>query len=115
MGRRKVTYNDESVVPACLPIGSPDLEILGIPNFEEGTNGIRAHAVGWGKTQLRSLDTFSSIDTETGSTATTDILRQVDLPILSSSQCARSYPEASRRYNKQVCAGGEEGKDSCKG
>merc|ERR1711872_1149304 len=37
----------------------------------------------------------------------------VDLPIISEEKCKIKWPGIS--YPKQVCAGGEQGKDSCKG
>lgn len=89
--RTMVEYNDESVVPACLPLGRFDLNVLGVSNFEEAIEGVRAHAIGWGKTQVRSLDTFSTIASETGSSATTDVQRKVDLPILSQTKCQESF------------------------
>jgi len=108
-----VEYNDQSVVPACLPLGRFDLNVLGISNFENGIDGVRAHAVGWGKTQVRSLDTFSKIVSETLSSATTDVQRKVDLPLQTENKCKQSFPAV--RYDKQLCAGGETGRDTCNG
>jgi len=110
---KPVVYHPESVVPICLPIGSQyNFDLLGISNFKEDLEGVRAHAVGWGRTQNFSLD-FQPIQSETGSVATTDILLQVDLPVNTHSQCKNSWKNVGNEA--QFCAGGEEGKDSCSG
>jgi len=113
--KTKVTYDEQSVVPACLPLGAEGLELLRISNFNNDIIGVRAHAVGWGITQNETLDTpKGEIDTETNSKASTDEQMRVDLPIITLAKCTESWAGV-RSYSKQLCAGGETGKDSCKG
>jgi len=112
--KKAVVYHDESVVPVCLPIDAYDYNLLGINNLEEDIIGVRAHAVGWGKTNIPELDTSDLIESETNSSATTDQLMRVDLPITTYQKCKETWSGLDS-YTKQVCAGGEKGKDSCNG
>jgi len=100
------------IKPVCLPFGNAvDFESLGVNNLQNDIEGVRAHAIGWGRTT--PTDEGPDESTETSSVFQTSDQLWVDLPILSQSQCQQSWSTVT--YERQVCAGGETGKDSCKG
>ncbi|GAB6025562.1 AAEL001675-PA [Chamberlinius hualienensis] len=84
------------ITPVCLP-----------PRFEHFT-GQRCVVTGWGKDAWGLQGTYSHI------------LKKVDLPVLSNFDCQEKLRFTRLGSNFQlhpgfVCAGGEPGKDSCKG
>lgn len=81
----------ETVTPICLPLGR---------NFANApANGRRLFVAGWGQTE-----------TEPGSR----YKQHVTVPKMTVEQCQSQYPAANIN-DRQICAGGEAGRDSCRG
>ncbi|XP_036337792.1 uncharacterized protein LOC118747772 isoform X2 [Rhagoletis pomonella] len=84
------------ISPACLP-----------EKFSDFT-GARCWTTGWGKDAFGEHGKYQNI------------LKEVDVPILSHHQCESQLRQTRLGYSYKlnpgfVCAGGEEGKDACKG
>ncbi|XP_055913727.1 uncharacterized protein LOC129947251 [Eupeodes corollae] len=84
------------ISPACLP-----------EKFSDFT-GARCWTTGWGKDAFGDHGKYQNI------------LKEVDVPILGQQQCQNQLRQTRLGYNYKlnpgfVCAGGEEGKDACKG
>ncbi|XP_067644003.1 serine protease filzig isoform X3 [Eurosta solidaginis] len=84
------------ISPACLP-----------DKFSDFT-GARCWTTGWGKDAFGENGKYQNI------------LKEVDVPILSHHQCESQLRQTRLGYSYKVnpgfvCAGGEEGKDACKG
>ncbi|XP_045517203.1 uncharacterized protein LOC123709724 [Pieris brassicae] len=84
------------ISPACLPDKYTDF------------SGQRCWTTGWGKDAFGSNGKYQNI------------LKEVDVPILSHGVCQQQLRQTRLGYNYElnpgfVCAGGEEGKDACKG
>ena len=92
----------------CLPIDSAIAAAqLGLDDLDEA--GTRPRVVGWGYTEGNPLDR-NKTDSRTVYVASKRQFK-VDLPLLSTDQCSSSL--GTRLRSTQLCAGGEEGKDSC--
>ncbi|KAJ0173667.1 hypothetical protein K1T71_010816 [Dendrolimus kikuchii] len=85
-------FNLASMKPICLPI-SRDLQ-------KESLENKKAVVAGWGVTEEGMQS---------------PVLMSVALPIVSNSDCAKDYKDLVRLSDGQMCAGGEENKDSCSG
>lgn len=86
----------ENVRPICLP---PPTE-----NFDYS----RCYATGWGKDKFEKDGTYQVI------------LKKIDLPIMPRTECQRNLRTTRlgmyfRLHESFICAGGEKGKDTCKG
>ncbi|XP_026486844.2 uncharacterized protein LOC113393937 isoform X1 [Vanessa tameamea] len=84
------------ISPACLP-----------DKYTE-YGGQRCWTTGWGKDAFGSNGKYQNI------------LKEVDVPILPHGQCQQQLRQTRLGYNYElnpgfICAGGEEGKDACKG
>ncbi|XP_075978592.1 uncharacterized protein LOC142978155 [Anticarsia gemmatalis] len=84
------------ISPACLPDKYADY------------SGQRCWTTGWGKDAFGDYGKYQNI------------LKEVDVPILSHGQCQQQLKQTRLGYNYELnpgflCAGGEEGKDACKG
>ncbi|XP_061378348.1 uncharacterized protein LOC116772712 isoform X2 [Danaus plexippus] len=84
------------ISPACLPDKYTDYA------------GQRCWTTGWGKDAFGSNGKYQNI------------LKEVDVPILPHGQCQQQLRQTRLGYNYElnpgfVCAGGEDGKDACKG
>jgi len=100
------------VSPICLP----DIRLtdrFGEIGHNSLNNGFGI-AVGWGKTQTSADDDISIVSTAQQ--------QEVDLPVISLSQCIDKYQDLFRlnlsrdlSLNEHFCAGGDIGKDSCSG
>ncbi|KAG6464620.1 CLIP domain-containing serine protease 2 isoform X2 [Manduca sexta] len=89
---QNVHLND-FVKPICLPT----TEDLRDSNFD----GLEMEVAGWGKTETRTES---------------DVKLKVRVPIVSRRLCKSVYERVERLItDKQLCAGGVEGKDSCRG
>ncbi|XP_068624275.1 phenoloxidase-activating enzyme-like isoform X2 [Battus philenor] len=87
-----VPYSD-FIRPICLPTFN-----LGV----KASDGVRLYASGWGMTDYRHQ--------------ISDIKHAVDVPYRPLSVCQSTYSENNlTMWQGQLCAGGEEGKDACKG
>ncbi|XP_072929942.1 CLIP domain-containing serine protease HP8-like [Epargyreus clarus] len=86
------TYND-FVKPICLPNSA----VLRDSTFVDFT----LEVAGWGKTERRSFS---------------DVKLKVALPVRSQEDCRNVYKKASKEISdRQLCAGGDKGQDSCRG
>ncbi|XP_034938442.1 phenoloxidase-activating factor 1-like [Chelonus insularis] len=85
----RIDFSPINVKPICLPIGSA---------IRLGSKKVTV--LGWGATDIgpRSQD-----------------LLKVTIPRVSNEECASSYPSRISIWEKQICAGGKDGKDSCGG
>lgn len=89
---RNAQFND-FVSPICLPTSNE----LRQNEFESDYMEV----AGWGKTETRSES---------------DVKLKVRVPIVNREECANVYSNVDRRVtNKQICAGGLAGRDSCRG
>ncbi|KAM3962498.1 bzArgOEtase [Aphomia sociella] len=89
---RNVQFND-FVKPICLPV-SNELK-------QNSFVGYDMEVAGWGKTETRSES---------------DVKLKVRVPVVSTNDCARVFSRVGRQItNKQMCAGGVSGQDSCRG
>lgn len=84
------------ISPACLPDKYTDYA------------GQRCWTTGWGKDAFGDYGKYQNV------------LKEVDVPILSHGQCQQQLKQTRLGYNYELnpgflCAGGEEGKDACKG
>ncbi|KAL4707749.1 hypothetical protein ACJJTC_014930 [Scirpophaga incertulas] len=84
------------ISPACLPDKYTDYA------------GQRCWTTGWGKDAFGDYGKYQNV------------LKEVDVPILPHGQCQQQLRQTRLGYNYElnpgfVCAGGEEGKDACKG
>ncbi|XP_053606482.1 uncharacterized protein LOC128672966 isoform X2 [Plodia interpunctella] len=84
------------ISPACLPDKYTDY------------SGQRCWTTGWGKDAFGDFGKYQNI------------LKEVDVPILPHGQCQQQLRQTRLGYNYELsqgflCAGGEEGKDACKG
>ncbi|XP_013172611.1 PREDICTED: uncharacterized protein LOC106121472 [Papilio xuthus] len=84
------------ISPACLP-----------DKYTEYA-GQRCWTTGWGKDAFGDYGKYQNI------------LKEVDVPILAHGQCQQQLKQTRLGYNYElnpgfICAGGEEGKDACKG
>merc|ERR1712032_709005 len=105
---RPATFN-AGVQPACLPT-APELasDNLNVPDLDEGLTGTRPVVVGWGHTNPFRLDKEDFVNVGVPKA----IQQMLEVHVLSSSECGKLFltPEKS-----QICAGGDRGKDSCRG
>ncbi|XP_050675358.1 CLIP domain-containing serine protease HP8-like [Leptidea sinapis] len=91
--KNEVHFTD-FVRPICLPTTHDQL----LETYENK----ELEVVGWGKTEKSSSNS--------------DVKLKVQLPVVSESRCKSLYNQASRQVtSKQLCAGGSNGKDSCRG
>ncbi|XP_014372115.2 CLIP domain-containing serine protease 2 [Papilio machaon] len=89
---RDVVYSD-FVKPICLPLTKTQRT--------NSFDGYEMEVAGWGKTETKSMS---------------EIKLKVRVPVVNSSTCANIYKKAGRFINeKQLCAGGKQGQDSCRG
>lgn len=88
--------NAPHISPACLP-----------DKFSDYT-GHRCWTTGWGKDAFGDFGKYQNI------------LKEVDVPIINQQQCQQQLRNTRLGYSYKlnpgfICAGGEEGKDACKG
>ena len=102
----KLAKENQAVRLACLPIDAAvAARELNVPDIREGLVSYRPTAVGWGKNV--TSERLSGVRERVGSA----VQQKLALPVLSESECSGRYVEPRP---DQICAGGEEGKDSCR-
>jgi len=102
------TFN-QGVQPVCLPtIPEAASEKLNVTNLDEGLTGTKPVVVGWGHTNAYQFDKQDTVNVGVAKS----VQQQLEVPVLSSSECGKQFltPDSS-----QICAGGDRGKDSCRG
>ncbi|XP_013135612.1 PREDICTED: serine protease easter-like isoform X2 [Papilio polytes] len=89
---RDVVFTD-FVKPICLPLTNAQRT--------SSFDGYEMEVAGWGKTETKSMS---------------DIKLKVRVPVVNSTTCSNIYSKAGRIITeKQLCAGGKQGQDSCRG
>ncbi|XP_061721686.1 CLIP domain-containing serine protease HP8-like isoform X1 [Cydia pomonella] len=103
---RKVQFTD-FIKPICLP----STDALRTNTFED----YDMEVAGWGKTETR--DEMADPPTSTVSIGSeSDVKLKVRVPVVTMSECSQVFRPVGRRIiNKQICAGGVAGRDSCRG
>ena len=97
----------------CLPINPAEAaRELNVQNLRDGLVGKRPNVVGWGYTDYDPWATEQEGDFETTNVASS-VQQRLGVPVLSSSECTQKFGKF-KPISSQICAGGEEGKDSCK-
>ncbi|EDV52270.2 uncharacterized protein LOC6545318 isoform X1 [Drosophila erecta] len=103
--------NDLAVLKLDQPIDftkNPHISPACLPDKYSDFTGARCWTTGWGKDAFGEHGKYQNI------------LKEVDVPILSHQQCEAQLRNTRLGYSYKlnpgfVCAGGEEGKDACKG
>ncbi|GBP04038.1 CLIP domain-containing serine protease 2 [Eumeta japonica] len=94
---REVQYTGTTLIHFIKPICLPLSDELRRSSF----SGWDIQVAGWGKTETRSES---------------DVKMKVRVPVVPIAECREVYQRVSRHIsNKQLCAGGVEGQDSCRG
>ncbi|PNF43247.1 hypothetical protein B7P43_G14886 [Cryptotermes secundus] len=104
-------YNDIAVLRLTQPVDtarSPHIAPACLPDPHSDYTGSRCWTTGWGKDAFGDYGKYQNI------------LKEVDVPIVSHQQCQLQLQQTRLGYDYRlhpgmICAGGEEGKDACKG
>jgi Trypsin len=86
---------------------SPHISAACLPDPHTEFAGSRCYTTGWGKDAFGDFGKYQNI------------LKEVDVPVVSHHQCQSQLQQTRLGYDFKlhpgfVCAGGEEGKDACK-
>eukprot|EP00092_Neocalanus_flemingeri_P015778 GFUD01017082.1.p1 GENE.GFUD01017082.1~~GFUD01017082.1.p1 ORF type:complete len:578 (-),score=97.32 GFUD01017082.1:48-1781(-) len=105
---------NKGVQIVCLPINPVEAaREVGLTNIRDGLIGKKPMVVGWGYTEYDPWATEKQGDFDKANVAST-VQQRLEVPVLSSSECSRKFRSFEPDVT-QICAGGEIGKDSCKG
>ncbi|XP_072382518.1 uncharacterized protein [Diabrotica undecimpunctata] len=104
-------YNDIAILRMDKPVDwskSPHISPACLPHPQDDYTGARCWTTGWGKDAFGDFGKYQNI------------LKEVDVPIVDSGICQRQLQQTRLGYDFKlhpgfICAGGEEGKDACKG
>ncbi|KAE8736567.1 Serine protenase-like [Frankliniella occidentalis] len=104
-------YNDLAIIRLVSAVDfsqSPHISPACLPDQYTEYAGSRCWTTGWGKDAFGDFGKYQNI------------LKEVDVPVVSHQQCERQLQQTRLGYDFKlhqgfVCAGGEEGKDACKG
>ncbi|CAH1275854.1 unnamed protein product [Diabrotica balteata] len=104
-------YNDIAILRMDKPVDwskSPHISPACLPHPQDDYTGVRCWTTGWGKDAFGDFGKYQNI------------LKEVDVPIVDSGICQRQLQQTRLGYDFKlhpgfICAGGEEGKDACKG
>ncbi|XP_068082200.1 uncharacterized protein [Anabrus simplex] len=104
-------YNDMAILRLVSPVDfqtSPHISPACLPQAHTDYTGSRCWTTGWGKDAFGDYGKYQNI------------LKEVDVPIVSHHQCQAQLQQTRLGYDFKlhpgmICAGGEEGKDACKG
>uniref|UniRef100_A0A146M9E3 Phenoloxidase-activating factor 2 n=1 Tax=Lygus hesperus TaxID=30085 RepID=A0A146M9E3_LYGHE len=103
-------YNDLAVLRLDRPssTNAPHISPACLPEPQADFSGARCWTTGWGKDAFGDYGKYQNI------------LKEVDVPVLSHHQCQSQLQQTRLGYDFKlhpgfICAGGEEGKDACKG
>merc|ERR1719187_853171 len=105
---------NQAVRVVCLPI-NPQIaaEELGVPDIGAGLEGFYPTVVGWGHTKGNVFDQEIA-GAGTSERVASQLQMKLAIPVLSNDTCSSLFSNWTP-YDSQICAGGEEGKDSCGG
>ncbi|XP_050301446.1 uncharacterized protein LOC126739699 isoform X1 [Anthonomus grandis grandis] len=103
--------NDIAILRMSTPVDfakHPHIAPACLPHPQDDYTGTRCWTTGWGKDAFGDFGKYQNI------------LKEVDVPIVGFGQCQRQLQNTRLGYEFKlhpgfVCAGGEEGKDACKG
>ncbi|KAL1517378.1 hypothetical protein ABEB36_001148 [Hypothenemus hampei] len=103
--------NDIAILRLATPIDwtkHPHISPACLPHPQDDYTGARCWTTGWGKDAFGDFGKYQNI------------LKEVDVPIVGFGQCQRQMQNTRLGYDFKlhpgfICAGGEEGKDACKG
>lgn len=104
-------YNDIALLRLDKPVDwskYPHISPACLPSIRDDFTGHRCWTTGWGKDAFGDFGKYQNV------------LKEVDVPIVGQAQCQQQMRQTRLGYDFQlhpgfVCAGGEEGKDACKG
>ncbi|CAH0547453.1 unnamed protein product [Brassicogethes aeneus] len=104
-------YNDLAILRMDKPVDwskYPHISPACLPNPHDDYTGTRCWTTGWGKDAFGDFGKYQNI------------LKEVDVPVVNQGVCQRQMQQTRLGYDFQlhpgfICAGGEEGKDACKG
>ncbi|XP_022168392.1 uncharacterized protein LOC111032394 isoform X2 [Myzus persicae] len=104
-------YNDLAILRMDKPVDfsrNPHISPACLPDAFSDFTGQRCWTTGWGKDAFGDYGKYQNI------------LKEVDVPVISNRQCETQLQQTRLGYdfklhNGFLCAGGEEGKDACKG
>ncbi|XP_015379949.1 PREDICTED: uncharacterized protein LOC107173785 [Diuraphis noxia] len=104
-------YNDLAILRMDKPVDfsrNPHISPACLPDAFSDFTGQRCWTTGWGKDAFGDYGKYQNI------------LKEVDVPVISNRQCETQLQQTRLGYdfklhNGFICAGGEEGKDACKG
>ncbi|XP_055321697.1 uncharacterized protein LOC129577895 isoform X2 [Sitodiplosis mosellana] len=103
--------NDLAILKLAVPVdfqNNPHISPACLPDRYSDFSGQRCWTTGWGKDAFGDFGKYQNI------------LKEVDVPIIGHQQCEQQLRNTRLGYTYQlnpgfICAGGEEGKDACKG
>ncbi|XP_066249866.1 uncharacterized protein [Euwallacea similis] len=103
--------NDIAILRMNTPVDwtkHPHISPACLPHPQDDYTGARCWTTGWGKDAFGDFGKYQNI------------LKEVDVPIVNFGQCQRQLQNTRLGYEFKlhpgfICAGGEEGKDACKG
>lgn len=110
---RMAEFND-AVRLACLPLDPVAVaQKLDVANLREAMEGKWPEVVGWGFTEGDPDKQFESSNFAKGGSSASEKQQVLAIPVLKSSACKEKAGFVLEDY--QICAGGQQGRDSCKG
>ncbi|XP_055629559.1 uncharacterized protein LOC129770626 isoform X3 [Toxorhynchites rutilus septentrionalis] len=103
--------NDIAILKMDIPVdfsNTPHISPACLPEKHTDFSGQRCWTTGWGKDAFGDYGKYQNI------------LKEVDVPIINDYQCQNQLRQTRLGYSYKlnpgfICAGGEEGKDACKG
>ncbi|XP_018574272.1 uncharacterized protein LOC108913237 [Anoplophora glabripennis] len=104
-------YNDIAILRMDKPVDwskHPHISPACLPQLHDDYTGTRCWTTGWGKDAFGDYGKYQNI------------LKEVDVPVVNHAVCQRQLQQTRLGYDFKlhpgfICAGGEEGKDACKG
>ncbi|XP_046450409.1 phenoloxidase-activating factor 2-like [Daphnia pulex] len=102
-------FNDVALLFLAEPVDlGPEADVVCLPRPDQVFDGSRCFATGWGKDQFGQAGKYQHV------------LKKIELPLVPHATCQNSLRktrlgQAFRLHESFVCAGGEPGRDTCKG
>jgi len=106
---------NRGVQVACLPLDPARMaQDIAVSDIRAGLYNKKAIVVGWGYQEYDPYDGPNQGDFASSGVASKR-QQKLEMPILSPTDCTAKWGPEFKTVESQVCAGGELGKDSCKG